>query len=96
MDIFNYVIWLIIGPLVAAFLAITICKKIRRLIYFLQELIILFFTFVDIIQNHPYGNMSQQLRSYFGNMANNFYVKYLPFLLITIIVIKIYDRNKKN
>lgn len=96
MGILHYVFWLIIGPVVATVLAATVFQKLYRIIFILEGLIILFFTYIDILQNGPYGTMSMQLGSYFGNITNNFYTMYLPSLIITIIGITIYFKNKKR
>lgn len=96
MGILYYVFWLIIGPVVATVLAATVFQKMYKIIFIIEGLIILFFTYIDILQNGPYGNMSMQLGRYFGNITNNFYTMYLPFLVITIIGITIYFKNKKR
>lgn len=96
MGILYYVFWLIIGPVVATVLATTVFQKLYKNIFIIEGLIIVFFTYIDILQNGPYGNMSMQLGRYFGNITNNFYTMYLPFLVITIIEITIYFKNKKR
>jgi hypothetical protein len=63
--------------------------KIRTWIIFsFEALIVLLLTFVDIIENYPIGSLQRQLTSYFGNITSHFYLKYIPFLILSIIFIK--------
>ncbi len=96
MGILHYIFWLIIGPAAATVLAVTAFRKVYRAIFIIEGLIVIFFTYVDILQNGPYGTLSMQLGSYLGNITNNFYTMYLPFLVITIIAVTIFFKNKNT
>jgi len=92
MELISYILWVIVAPFVLAYLGVKIFKKRAWVIISIETFIVLFLTFVGIIENNPTGNMQRQLSSYFGNITNNFYLKYLPLIIITIIFIRLFKK----
>jgi hypothetical protein len=88
MELMNYVIWVIVVPLLLAFFGVRQLKIRAWIIFSFEVLIILLLTFVDIIENYPIGSLQRQLTSYFGNITNNFYLKYIPFIILSVIFVK--------
>jgi amino acid transporter len=81
-------------PFVIAFLWVKLLKKRTWMIIGIEVFIVLLLTWIGIIENYPTGNMQSQLSSYFGDITNNFYLKYIPFIIMTIILIQML--NKQN
>ncbi len=96
MELISYIIWLTIAPLILAFLGLKVFNKRIWIIVGIETLIVLLLTFVGIIENNPTGNMQRQLSSYFGNITNDFYLKYLPFIIVTIIFIQFFKKTKHS
>lgn len=96
MELISYIIWVIIAPLIFAFLGLKIFKKRIWIIIGIETFIVLLLTFVGIIENNPTGNMQRQLSSYFGNITNSFYLKYIPFLIVTILFIQFFKKTKHS
>jgi len=83
----------IVAPFVLASVGVKILKKRAWIIVSIETLIVLPLTFIGIIENNPTGNMQGQLSSYFGNITNNFYLKYIPLIIITTILIQFFKKQ---
>lgn len=96
MELISYILWVIVAPFILAFLGVKIFKKRIWIIVSIEVLIVLPLTYIGIIENNPMGNMQRQLSSYFGNITNNFYLKYIPLIVITIIFIQFFKKQNKR
>jgi len=91
----SYILWVFAAPAVLTFLGSYIFKKRAWVIVIIEIIAIMFLTFVGIIENNPMGNMQRQLSSYFGNITNDFYLKYLPLVVMTMIFIRLFKKTNK-
>ncbi|MDF2801884.1 MAG: hypothetical protein K0S61_1787 [Anaerocolumna sp.] len=96
MEPITNIIILIIGPFIVAFISNKLLKDKSWIIIGIETIIIFLLTFIGIIENNPTGNTQRQLNSYFGTLKNEFYLKYLPFLLLSIILMYIFRRRSKS
>lgn len=79
------ILWVIVVPLVIAFLGKILFKIKTWIIISIELLIILVLTLIGIIGNYPNGSLQNQFVSYFGDLGNSFYSMYLPILVMTIL-----------
>ncbi len=96
IGLISIILWVIVAPFVTVFLGVKIFKIRTWIIISVETLIVLILTLIGIIENDPTGNMQRQLTSYFGNIKNYFYLKYIPFIIITLIFIKLIGRQNKR
>lgn len=95
MEIISYLIWIVVLPVVFAAIARIVLKK-KWVITIIQGLILLPFIIIGMIENNPMSNIQRQVISYFGDITNDFYLKYIPFVLITAILLWIMKKQDKN
>lgn len=95
MNILISFIAIIVLSLCIALFSTYIFRKNAWVIILIEVPMILFLTLKDIIERYPTGNIENQLKSYFLNPVNNFYLRYIPFLICTIIFV-IYFKEKLN
>lgn len=85
MKLISYMIWVVVAPFVLSYLGIKVFKKRFCIIVTIETIVILFLTLLGVIGNYPTGNIQNQLSLYFGNRTNDFYLKYIPLIISTII-----------
>lgn len=88
-------IWGIVLPLLIVAFSKYIFRKNAWIIILIEIPMMLFFTLTDILTRYPIGNIKYKLTSYFMNITNNFYLRYLPFVILTTICI-VYFKGKIN
>jgi hypothetical protein len=96
MEAISYILWAIVAPFVITFLGAKIFKIRTWIIVSFETLVVLLLTFVDIIENNPMGSLQGQLSSYFGNITNNFYLKYIPLIIVTIIFMQFLKKQSNR
>jgi amino acid transporter len=87
MQLVSYILWIIIAPVIIALIDQKLLKR-TWIILSGEIFIVVLLTFIGIIENNPTGNMQRQLASYFGDITNDFYLKYIPFILATVILLQ--------
>lgn len=89
----SYIVFIIIAPCILAFLGVKLLKDKAFILICIELIICLFLTFIGMIENYPVGDIRRQFISYFGNLMNDFYVKYLPCIFMSIILMSLFKRN---
>lgn len=93
MESVSYILWGIVVPFVLAFLGVKILKKWTWVIISIEVFIVLYLSFSGIIENNPMGTMQRQLSSYFGNITNDFYLKYVPLIIMTTMFMQLLKKT---
>lgn len=83
------ILWVIVLPLVIAFLGKILFKIKTWIILSIELMIILLLTVIGMIENYPTGSLQNQFMSYFRNLQNSFYLMYLPIIVMTIVFARI-------
>lgn len=96
MQPISYILWLIVTPLILGFLGGRLLKRGTLLVVIIELIVILPLTYIRIIENYHVGNIQRQLSSYFGKITNDFYLKYLPSIILTIIFVQIFKKLKRR
>lgn len=95
MEIISYLLWIVVFPVIFAIIVWKVLKK-KWVISILQGLMLLPLIIIGMIENNPMGNIQRQVTSYFGDFTNDFYLKYIPFIVITAILLWIMKKHSKN
>lgn len=94
MEVITYVVFIILMPCLLAYIGRRVLKNIFWIIV-IEAIMILILTFIGIIENNPMGNTQRQLASYFSQFNNDFYIKYLPFVTLTIIFMRLFKGRQR-
>lgn len=89
MKLVSCIIFIILVSFIIAYFGIKVLRKRSCIIVPIEIIIVFFLTLLGIIENYPTGNIQNQLSSYFGNITNDLYLKYIPLIILTIIFHKI-------